>query len=390
MHILMIAPEPIFEPRGTPLSVVGRLKAFSDMGHEVDLVTYPIGETVQLPNITFHRTRSVPGIQKVKIGPSMAKIPLDFVLVLKSISQLRKKKYDLIHTHEEAGLWGTALSRWFGVPHIYDMHSSLPQQLKNFDFTSSRLIKRLFDSLENWILKNASAVITICPDLEAHVARLFPDRGSILIENVLDYANVFGETDQSKTIRERYNLNGNSVALYAGTFESYQGLDLLIRSAKHVLEKQSVRFLMVGGHSDQVSLYQKQVDDAGLSSSFIFTGQVKPQEIPSYMRCSDILLSPRISGTNTPLKIYSYLRSGLPIVATRMLTHTQVLNDDVAELTGTSPEAFAQGILRVLKDKKSSKKMTKNAKKLADEKYSYAVYKEKLVGCVKLAVERGV
>ena len=73
-----------------------------------------------------------------------------------------------------------------------------------------------------------------------------------------------------------------------------------------------------------------------------------------------------------------------------MLTHTQVLNDDVAELTGTSPEAFAQGILRVLKDKKSSKKMTKNAKKLADEKYSYAVYKEKLMGCVKLAVERGV
>ncbi|NQT24444.1 glycosyltransferase family 4 protein [candidate division KSB1 bacterium] len=390
MKILMIAPEPIFQPRGTPLSVVGRLKAFSDMGHEVDLVTYPIGETVRLPHIQFLRTRSIPGIRNVKIGPSLTKLPLDFLLMLKTFDQLRKKKYDFVHTHEEAGLWGTAFSRWFGVPHIYDMHSSLPQQLGNFNFTSSKWIKRLFDSLENWILKYASAVITICPDLESHVAAQFPERGSILIENVLDYATVFGETDQSNFIRSKYNLDGKKVALYAGTFEPYQGLDMLIRAAEVVLKKQSIQFLMVGGHPEQVQLYQKQVDDAGLSSNFTFTGQVKPQEVPSYMRCSDLLLSPRISGTNTPLKIYSYLRSGLPIVATRMLTHTQVLSDETAELTGTSPEAFAEGILHAIKDSKSSQNKVKNAQKLAADKYSTALYKEKLMRCVHLAIERGV
>ena len=59
-------------------------------------------------------------------------------------------------------------------------------------------------------------------------------------------------------------------------------------------------------------------------------------------------------GTNTPLKIYQYLRSGRPIVATRLLTHTQVLSDEVAVLTPATPEGFAEGILRVLADQESA------------------------------------
>ena len=58
----------------------------------------------------------------------------------------------------------------------------------------------------------------------------------------------------------------------------------------------------------------------------IFTGYQPAREMPAFVAASDILASPRIAGTNTPLKIYSYLRSGKPIVATDLLTHTQVLD----------------------------------------------------------------
>ena len=49
MHILMIAPEPFFEPRGTPFSEYHRIRALLDLGHTVDLVTYPFGKDVELP-----------------------------------------------------------------------------------------------------------------------------------------------------------------------------------------------------------------------------------------------------------------------------------------------------------------------------------------------------
>jgi glycosyltransferase involved in cell wall biosynthesis len=388
MYILMIAPEPIFEPRGTPMSVVGRLKALSEMGHQVDLVTYPIGQNVYMPRLRIIRTIGIPGIKKVKIGPSFAKLPLDLLLIIQTIRCLLRKRYDLIHAHEEAGFWCIVLARLFRIPYLYDMHSSLPQQLTNFQFSRSRILTSVFDQLEHWVLKYANSVITICPDLFNHVTRIFPEKDPFLIENVVDYGMIFGESDQVDFIRKKYPLNGRRIALYTGTFEPYQGLDLLIDAAGYALqENPSLVFLLVGGHPDQVDYYMNKAYKNGVSDAFIFTGQVQPQEINSYIRCADILLSPRTAGTNTPLKIYAYLRSGLPVVATRLLTHTQVLDDSVAILTEPKPKAFSEGIAAACTNHKRVKRIIRKSKKLAEEKYSYSVYQEKFGRALKKALE---
>ena len=86
-----------------------------------------------------------------------------------------------------------------------------------------------------------------------------------------------------------------------------------------------------------------------------------------------VLVSPRKSGTNTPLKIYSYLRSGRPIVATNLITHTQVLNSEIAVLTEPEPEAFAKGIIEALTNPEMTR-MVERAKQIAEEKYSYREY----------------
>ena len=85
-------------------------------------------------------------------------------------------------------------------------------------------------------------------------------------------------------------------------------------------------------------------------------------------------MSPRSTGTNTPLKIYQYLRSGRPIVATRLLTHTQVLADDIAILTEPTAAAFAEGILSALSDPVRAREIGERAKRVAESKYSYEAY----------------
>ena len=73
----MLAPEPFFEPRGTPFSEFHRIKALVEDGHHVDLVTYPVGRDVDLPNLRIIRTWRPPFVKKVPIGPSAVKVLLD-------------------------------------------------------------------------------------------------------------------------------------------------------------------------------------------------------------------------------------------------------------------------------------------------------------------------
>ncbi|KKK42880.1 hypothetical protein LCGC14_3169390 [marine sediment metagenome] len=152
----------------------------------------------------------------------------------------------------------------------------------------------------------------------------------------------------------------------------------MIESAKRVTEHhKNVSFVLVGGNTIQVNRYKQKVYEIGLSRYFVFTGQVRPNTITLFVKLADILVSPRIKGDNTPLKIYSYLRSGKPVVATNHPTHTQVLDDTVALLTECRPEAFADGINKLINNTELRQKLSTNALILAETKYSFETYLSK-------------
>ena len=138
----MIAPEPFFEPRGTPFSEYFRIKALCALGHEVDLVTYPIGEDKNIKGLRIFRSWGPHFIRSVKTGPSFTKVILDFFLFFTVVRRLIKgrKQYHLIHTHEEANIMGVFFNKFIKIPHLYDMHSSLVQQMTNFQYTRSKII----------------------------------------------------------------------------------------------------------------------------------------------------------------------------------------------------------------------------------------------------------
>ena len=375
LRLLMLAPEPFFEPRGTPFSEFHRIKALVELGHSVDLVTYPIGRDVALPNLRIFRGPRPPFVRAVKIGPSLTKVVLDALMLVTVARRALAGGYDAVHSHEEMGLVGVWVARWLGVPHLYDMHSSLPQQLSNFKFSGSRLLRRIFDGVERQMVGKSDVVITICQELQDTVTEMGHGRRAILIENVMG-----GDVDDPPTlsgaaIRERWGLPGEApIVLYTGTFEAYQGLDLLFDAAARLQATHpAARVLVVGGSPEQVEAAQGRARAAG-ATTVVFTGQQPAREIPAFVGAAAVLASPRIRGTNTPLKIYSYLRSGVPIVATNLLTHTQVLSQEVARLVPPEPEAFAAAIRDVLDDPAAGQRLAAAAARLSDAKYSREVY----------------
>jgi glycosyltransferase involved in cell wall biosynthesis len=375
LRLLMLAPEPFFEPRGTPFSEYHRIKALVELGHHVDLVTYPIGRDVALPNLRIFRGPRPPFVRRVPIGPSAVKVVLDTLMLITIARRVLAGGYDAVHSHEEMGLVGVWVARWLGVPHLYDMHSSLPQQLGNFKFSGSRLLRRVFDRVERRMVSSSEVVITICQELQDTVTEMGHGQRAILIENVMG-----GDVDDPPTlsgeeIRRRWSIPPAApIVLYTGTFEAYQGLDLLFEAAVRLQASHpEVRVLVVGGSADQVTTAQARAERLG-ARHVVFTGQQPAREIPAFVAAASVLASPRIRGTNTPLKIYSYLRSGVPIVATNLLTHTQVLSPAVARLVAPEPDAFAAAVAALLDDPSAGHALAAAARRLSDEKYSREVY----------------
>ncbi len=389
MRTLVVAPQPFFTPRGTPFSVYYRTLIMSEQGLEIDLLTYGQGQDVEVPGVNIIRIPGFSFLGNVKIGPSPLKAFLDIFMVLWTLALLIRHRYPLVHAHEEAVFFCRLFKPLFGYKLIYDMHSSLPQQLSNFGFTKSRLIHGLFARQEDLALTRADAVITICPHLaEYAVTKVADEQRHFLIENsIFEPVRLAGAKtasdapeqlppDITKLLqRERQG----ALVVYAGTLELYQGIDLLVGAMAQVVRQHpDTTLLVVGGTPAQVQRYEGQAREAGIGEHCWFTGN-QPQHVAT--ACTDradILVSPRSRGTNTPLKVYQQLASGKPLVATNIYSHTQVLTDKVCVLVPPEPAGIAAGLVRLIDAPADAQALVAAAQRLYAQEYSRAAYTDKM------------
>jgi len=92
-----------------------------------------------------------------------------------------------------------------------------------------------------------------------------------------------------------------------------------------------------------------------------------------------MLVSPRLHGGNTPLKLFSYMWSAIPIVATDLPTHTQVLDAQSAVLCQPVPGEMASAILGVLDDPARFASMGARARARVARDYSREAFRRKLL-----------
>ncbi|MDX1576829.1 MAG: glycosyltransferase family 4 protein [Gemmatimonadota bacterium] len=392
-RILMVAPQPFFRERGTPFSVLHRIRALLRLGHRVELLTYPFGERVELPGLVVHRSPRPPGVRDVAIGPSVAKAALDVPLFARAARLIARDDYDLVHTHEEAGAVGSWARRHRGLPHLYDMHSSLPEQLHNFGRYDRFPFPWLMGAVEEYILAGSDAVVAISPSLAERVEALGFAGPVEVIENVLDFPSrarvpehrrddprreaAWPEVTDGANERDPYRL------LYTGSLEPYQGLELLIGALSFVDGRgRPVVALVVGGTEDPRRRLEDHAREARVADLVHFLPPVAPAAVKGLHQRADVLVSLRSSGTNPPLKLYEYLRAGKPILATDVPSHRQVLDPVFAELVAPEADAVAAGIARLRDRPERARRLASEARSVAERRYGPETYMRRLARIV--------
>jgi glycosyltransferase involved in cell wall biosynthesis len=189
-------------------------------------------------------------------------------------------------------------------------------------------------------------------------------------------------------LRRELSLGPWPVVLYSGNFEPYQGVELLLDALALVPH---VQLLLMGGSPDEVARMKTEARARGVGERTVFSGQRPPSELPAFLGLADVVASPRAKGQNTPFKVFTYLASGRPLVATRIPTHTQLVDDATAFLVEPTAEGLAGGIRAALDRPDDAAGRARKGLDLIEREYSAERYREKVArayGAVERLVAR--
>lgn len=370
MRILVLAPQPFFTLRGTPIAVRLLLEVLAARGHRLDVITFAEGEDVAIEGCTFTRVPRIPGTGGMKPGFSLKKAVADVALMGIAARKLARGRYDVVHAVEEAAFIAMALRPVFRVPFVYDMDSSIPAQMDE-KRPLPAVVRRFIEGVEGRALRASVAAITCCRALEEIVRARAPD---VPVRTVEDISLVEGDAGAPPD-----DLPPGPLVMYVGNLEAYQGVDLLVRAfAAASPSAPGARLVVIGGSAAHVEETAALAARLGVGPRVHFLGPRPLGRLGAYLAAATVVVSPRLTGVNTPMKVYSYLDSGRPLLATRLPTHTQVLDEEIALLADPTPEAFGDGLARLLADPALRDRLATAAAARARREFSRDAFAAKL------------
>jgi glycosyltransferase involved in cell wall biosynthesis len=379
-RVLMVAPEAFFSVAGTPINILHMCKVLTEVGFEVHLVTLPLGRNLDMPQLTYHRVARIPGLNAVPIGFSFAKVAYDVLLAVRMFRLLRRKRFAAVHAIEDAALFAIPIARWFGTPAVMDLDSDLCSQLRNHGSAIVRPLGAIARPLRRLALRQSCCALTVAGALTRLVQAESPGTHVFEIKDIPgNELTRPADPDTVERMRQELDLPREWLIVYTGNFDDRQGVATLIEAMPLVLARYpDSLLLLVGGEPQQIELLRRQAARAGVEHAVRLIGKRPVEQMPEFMAMASVLVSPRIEPHVTPLKIFAYMASGRPIVATDLPTHTDVLDRNSSVLAPPSPSGLAEGIMRVFDEPTHSACLGLRAKQLIQSEHTYEAFRSKL------------
>jgi glycosyltransferase involved in cell wall biosynthesis len=362
-RILIVTPQPFYEDRGTPIAVRYVARALSELGVETEILAFPVGEDVQLPHIRIRRCGNPLRLRSVPIGFSWRKVVMDLSLAHSFEHLLATRRYDMVHAVEDAAYIAALLCPAYGQPFIYDMASAIPVELQRTALFRNALARRLAEAAQRRVFERASHVVC-----SAGLAQYVHARSPDVPVSEWSFPAQTEPADAEQVAALKRNLHIPSwhrVLLYCGNFASYQGVDLLVNAFRLARRRNpQLSLVCVGATEPEIRDWKSRFDSRGLERVHLVERQ-RRDRIPAYLGMADCLVSPRIAGNNLPLKLFDYMATGKPIIATRGNAHQPLLDEGRAMLSDPTPEGLAETIVRTFESPSEARAVGSRARRYA-------------------------
>jgi|GEM_PF-886906 len=263
----------------------------------------------------------------------------------------------------DLAFWSTI----FKFPVVFETH--------NFEKTSSnKIFPSLIRRFHNHNIP-ALMVVTTGAGKESFNSVGIPEDRILVASNAAD-VELFDIDLDVKHLKQEIGVPLNiPCVVFCGSFGRGKGVDLVLECASLL---KNVFFLFVGGSPADINKYLSIVDEKGMCN-VKFVGHVAQSMVPKYLSAADILVLPNTSDPayhskdyTSPIKMFEYLATGTPIVASDFPVFKEVLEDgeNSVLVKPDSATSLAEGIERLLTDQNLYDKIRSNAKKNA-KRYSW-------------------
>ena len=391
MRILYLADIRFPLERANGIQSMETCYALAQRGHDVTLVVRPDTETPPRDPFAFYGLAKQPTlhIEIVPVtGPPLARRAgyLTFAIG-RSIGTTRQ---DVVFTRDLAlASLVIGLPRALRAPVVYEAHTiaaeaaaARPNLLTGAAAASPAKLRRL-EARDRRVWRGADGYVTITDGLRRALESRYGARPRVAV--IPDGARVAKHADQHVAVGDAYDADHDKAFTigYAGHLYPWKGVDLVVEALAAMPD---ARALIVGGHDKEPDLARVKALAAQLdcASRIIFTGLIPPAEVAARLRQCDVLVLPNprsaISNTHTsPLKLFEYMASGRPIVATALESIQEVLRDGENALLVEpgNPQALVAGIRRIKDDPALAQRVAAQAAEDVRE-YTWARRAERL------------
>lgn len=379
MKILALVPEPFFVVKGSSIRLEHTFSALAEAGHKVDVLCYPGGANLDIDGVRIRRVPFLPGLASFARHRGWGNPFMNLLMFLRAGWLCLRGGYEAVHVVQPACWFSLWYKRPLGRFLICDLHGPIRDTLRDTASILSRPLLPWKEAKSRRTIENADAVIVRSSGLAEKLKEEIPEGKFFFIGDAPLAASFQPDEEGAGQLRSKHGIGQNPVVVYTGSFDAAHGVDVLLRAAQRIAKSvDGVKVIFVGGESDQIARMEKLARSLDLAETCLFVGEQPMSRIPAYISAATVLVSPHLRSSYPVSKLFTYMQSGKPIVATRIPAHLDVLDESCSILVVPQAEAIADGVLRALREPLLAQGLGIEAMARVGAKYSLSSFRHRV------------
>jgi len=238
-------------------------------------------------------------------------------------------QYDLIYErYAFFMIAGGLISRWYRIPLVLEANevSGIKNRARRQTF------EKTCSFFEQILFTRCTKILTVSSYLKAMIIEngVNPDRIKV-VPNAIDLEK-FNRQIEISDLLSKYGLKDKIVIGFAGWFDEWDRLDLLIDAFRDLHQQYSQLVLLLIGDGTVLDGVRAKINKYGLSDFIIMTGAVDRKEITNYLSLLDIAVITHSNEFGSPVVMFEFMGLKIPVVAPKLMPITDVLRHDKTAL----------------------------------------------------------